>query len=185
MSDDQEIDNILANMMKKKGVKSGPKGKRTERGLVKVLNERFAKVINEHPDWGAFSRTIGSGNRWGQKVSLNETQMQVFSGDIAVPSHFRWTLESKGGYNDVDLNSAFEKGHRQIDEWITQVGDDSVRCGRKPMIVWKKDHKPRVVIMKVVDVPNIPLPYRMLYREWMIIPFEAIIKMEDGFFFEV
>ena len=47
----------------------------------------------------SFTRSIGSGNRWGQVV-LSEQAKQVFSGDICVPEGFKWVIECKGGYED-------------------------------------------------------------------------------------
>ena len=65
---DADVDDILANAekgKKKKRINSDRKGKRVELELAKVLNKRFEEILSKHADWGRFSRTVGSGNRWG------------------------------------------------------------------------------------------------------------------------
>lgn len=187
MSDDYEVEDLLAPK-RKRSINSGVKGKRTEREVCKELIERFSKLLNVNPQWGLFSRSIGSGNRWGQKVVLSQTAVDTFSGDIAVPSNFKFVLESKGGYNDVDLNAAFSGGHKQIDEFLKQVTDDSERSKRKPMLLWKKDRKPRLAFLKRGEVPveyETGLQYTMRYRDWNAYLFSDILALPDGFFFDL
>lgn len=183
-NEDLEIEDLLKEGPKKK-IKTGQKGKRVERDVVHILNARFQVLLSQHPDWGMFSRTIGSGNRWGQGVVLSSQAKQTFSGDIAVPTNFIWTIESKGGYNDVDLNAAFEGGVRQLDEFIKQVSDDAARTNRKPIILWKKDRKPRLAILLDKDFghPRTGIDYIMKYREWIVVNFEHILASPDSFFF--
>lgn len=101
--------------------------------LVKILNNRFG---------GGFSRSVGSGNRWSQVTHLPKHAQEVFSGDLIVPQGFKWALESKGGYQNIDLNSVFVGGSRELDGFLDQVTKDAERCGRKPMLCWKRDRKP-------------------------------------------
>jgi hypothetical protein len=186
-----DVDDILTASLKrnkKKKAQSGPKGKRVEREVCKELITRFSKLLNDNPTWGLFSRSIGSGNRWGQKVSLSQTAVDTFSGDITVPANFKFVLESKGGYNDYDLNSAFDGGHAGIDEFINQVSEDARRSGRKPMLLWKKDRKPRLAFLPSHEVPDAfyaQLPYVMRYRDWTVCPFDEILKLPDSFFFDL
>lgn len=90
--DDFNTDNLLPQ--KKRKADGMKKGNRTELELVKMLNRRFG---------GDFSRSVGSGNRWGQVQHLPRHAQEVFSGDLIVPEGFKWVLESKGGYQDIGL----------------------------------------------------------------------------------
>jgi hypothetical protein len=78
-----EVENLLSKKTKK--IKSGKKGKRVELEVVKDLNTRFNDILLKNPNWGRFSRTIGSGNRWGQNVYLSKSAMDNFSGDLVCP----------------------------------------------------------------------------------------------------
>lgn len=179
---DGEIDDILDNLDRKKGVKSGAKGKRGERGIVKALNERFGKILMEN-GWGLFSRSVGSGNRWGQNVVLSKNAMDTYSGDIVVPEGFNFVLESKNGYNDIDLCAAFVRGNKELDGFLKQVSDDAKKCGRKPMLIWKKDRKPPLVFIKTKELPNRNFDYSLKYREWTAVSFDELLKAENHFFF--
>jgi len=179
-----EIDDILGDDdNRKKRIKSGRKGKRVELELCKALNKRFTPLLKDHSDWGKFSRTVGSGNRWGQNVHLSKKAKETYSGDIVVPENFRFTIESKGGYDDIDLNSAFEGGHKKLDEFLQQAKDDAERCSREPMLVWKKDRKPRLVFVKAKELSCKKIDYSLHYRDWTAIPYEYLISLPDSFFF--
>jgi len=179
----QEIDDITQNVTKK--IKSKPKGNRVELELAKALNKRFAELLSENPKWGRFSRSVGSGNRWGQNVFLSESAKQTYSGDLVCPPKFKFVIESKGGYNDYDLFTAFNGGHKEVDKFLKQVEDDGNRCNRQPMLVWKKDYKERVVFIKEKNIKTKEsFDYYMLYRDWVIVPFSALFEFDDSFFFD-
>lgn len=183
---DVEIEDVLSKKNKK--IKSGKKGKRVELEVVKYLNDRFSKILNENPNWGRFSRTIGSGNRWGQNVYLSKKAIDNFSGDLVCPDNFKFVLESKGGYNDIDLCSAFENGQSELNEFLKQVSEDSKRTGRKPMLFWKKNRKPRLAIIKSVDIPvefYSNFNYYMRYSDWLIFNAKDIMTLNDSFFFNI
>lgn len=174
-----DFDDIISdsekNQKKKKKVKnSKDKGNRFERSLGSVLKERFGFE---------FTRTMGSGNRWGQVVFLPKHAQQTFSGDLVCPENFTYVIECKGGYNDIDLCSCFEGGLAQIDEWIEQASDEGSRCGRKPIIVWKKNYKPWLVFIKKVDLVG-DYKYLMFYRDWCIILLGDFLLLPDNHFFE-
>jgi hypothetical protein len=178
--EDAEVEDIFKKKPKK--IKSGIKGKRVELEVVKSLNERFSKVLAANPDGGKFSRSVGSGNRWGQNVHLSKNAVNTYSGDIVCPEGFAFVLESKGGYNEIDLVSAFAGGNSELDSFLKQVSEDSVRCGRKPMLLWKKDRKPRLAFLKAEDLPS-EFAYSMRYREWKAVSFEDLSRLPDEFFF--
>ena len=180
--DDRQVDDILDNLDRKKGPKSGQKGKRGERNVVKMLNDRFGSLLIDKKA-GLFSRSVGSGNRYGQNVVLSQKAMDTYSGDIVVPEGFNFVLESKNGYNDIDLCAAFIKGHKELDAFLKQVGDDAKRCSRKPMLIWKKDRKPALAFLKSKELPNRNFDYCMKYKEWSVVSFEELLKAENHFFF--
>ena len=190
-----QVDDILKELEQskvKKKIKSGTKGKGAEREIVKILKrKRFweiktEKLLSQHEDWGKFSRSVGSGNRWGQGVDLpKHAQGHIFSGDLCVPQNFLWVLESKKGYNEeIDLCTLFGGTNATLDSFLKQVEDDSARCNRKPMLIWKKDYKPRLAFMHNQDAP---LPgiftCALSYKGWLAVPFEELMKQDDSFFF--
>ena len=159
---------------KKKGIKSGQKGKRVERDLVKVLTERFGL---------GFSRSVGSGNRWGQVSNLPKHAQDTFSGDLVCPEDFKWVFECKGGYNEIDLNGAFDGGNTELDAFLKQAEDESKRTGRTPMLCWRKDRKPWLAFMKTTDLPpGYDVAYMLKYREWTAVNLQELLeKTEDSF----
>ncbi len=151
--EDMEIDDILENVSKrKKSVNSGSKGKRGERQLCKKLNTHFAHIFAKHPNWGEFSRSIGSGNRWGQQVKLPQYAKDTYTSDIVVPENFMWCIESKKGYNDIDIISLFNNKCKGLTEMLKQTEEDGKRCGRKPLLIWAKDRKPALAFIRNKDV---------------------------------
>jgi hypothetical protein len=183
MQDDVEIEDLMRDRPKK--IKSGKKGKRVELEVVKDLNDRFSRILSNNASWGRFSRSVGSGNRWGQNVHLSKTARNIYSGDIVCPDNFQFTLESKGGYNDIDLCSVFGGRQSELDSFLEQAEADAERCGRKPMLLWKKDRKPRVAFLKSPDMPSRQFACTMVYGKWTAVSFEELLKEEDGFFFSV
>ncbi|RTK95651.1 MAG: hypothetical protein EKK64_06230, partial [Neisseriaceae bacterium] len=154
-SEDFVLDDLFKN--KKKKVDGKKKGNRTELDLTKVLNARFKS---------GFSRSVGSGNRWSQTVLPKHAQ-DIFSGDLVVPQGFKFVIESKGGYDDVDLSNIFLKGNNVIDSFLKQVTSDSKRCDRKPLLCWKKTRKPWLAFILTKDLPEEDnFQYTLRYRNW-------------------
>jgi hypothetical protein len=183
MEEDMDVEDILKDRPKR--IKSGRKGKRVELGLVKDLNDRFSQILSKNPSWGRFSRSIGSGNRWGQNVHLSKTASNVYSGDLVCPDNFRFALESKGGYNEIDLCTVFGGGQAELDSFLKQAESDGERCGRKPMLLWKKDRKPRIAFLKSADAPSRDFTCSLSYGNWVGVPYEELIEEKDEFFFEL
>jgi len=189
-SNDLEIDDLLKEPKNKK-IKSGLKGKSAERDLVKILNIRFAKIIAEHPKGGAFSRSVGSGSRWGQRVVLSESASQIYAGDLTCPECFNFVIESKKGYNDIDLITAFTGKCGDLDEFLKQVKTDAERVKRKPLLIWKKDRKPALVFLKAapgeiqIKLINEGVnPVFMTYLEWHVFRLDDLLKLPDEFWFK-
>lgn len=181
--DGLEVEDLLSGGYKPKSKVDGKKkGNRTELGLCKLLTTHFGVD---------FTRSVGSGNRWGQ-VNLSEQAKQVFSGDICVPENFLWVFESKGGYEkEIDLTNAMDgEGIAQFDKFIEQSSHDAELCGRKPIICWKRNRKPWLACIRSEEFASLSgkadFPYRLHYREWVIISLtELLEKTERSFWFKV
>ena len=149
------------------------KGKRVERELVAFLNERFGK---------GFSRSVGSGNRWGSIKDMPKHAIDSFTGDLVCPENFRFVCESKGGYNKIELSSAIDGSIADLDEFIKQVEDDSKRCGRPPLLFYKRDRKPWLVFCKTKRLEG-TYNYSLQYRDYTCIPLREFLKLPDKYFF--
>jgi len=171
--EDFQIDDILKNKDKPKKVNGNSKGKRTERSLANLLNKRFGQ---------GFSRSLGSGNRWSQVSNLPKHAKETLTGDICCPEGFKFVVESKGGYSKIDLNNIFEKGNTELDEFIKQVSNDSERCQKMPLLIWKKDRRPWMVFIRSKDLIG-EYEYKIVYRDWVIIPLKELLELPDSFFF--
>lgn len=169
--EDFVIDDSLFNKKSKK-INSKKKGNRTELELSKILNKRFGS---------GFSRSIGSGNRWSQ-ANLPEHAKDVFSGDLVSPKEFKFVLESKGGYEDIDLNSIFIRGNKELDKFLSQATKDAKRCKKKPMLCWKKKRRPWLCAILSKDLGENKMLYKLQYKNWTIISLEELLKLEDTFF---
>ncbi|NIQ12987.1 MAG: hypothetical protein GTO02_00815 [Candidatus Dadabacteria bacterium] len=170
------VDDILQPKMKKK-VNAVQKGKRVERALAKVLTEKFGDT--------GFSRTIGSGNRWAHVASLPQHAQDTFTGDLVCPENFAFTVESKGGYEaEIDLNSILFNGNARFNGFLEQAEHESNQSGRKPLILWKRSRKPWLSIIKTEDLPHLDWEYRLLYKDWSMIPLDSLLTLPNEFFYE-
>lgn len=160
---------------KPKKVNGKKKGNRTELELTKILSSRFNMP---------FTRSVGSGNRWAQVEKMTEEATQVFSGDLVVPKGFKFVLESKGGYDGIDINSIFTKGNSELESFMEQVMDDSKRCGRKPMVCWKRNRKPWLAFLLTKDLAGCEFEYSVKYKEWTGVALETLLKLDNDFFYD-
>lgn len=176
-TDDFVMDDILSKKKTKTKVNGKKKGNRTELDLTKLLNARFGT---------GFSRTIGSGAVGTAKASyLPKHAQEVFSGDLIVPKGFRFVIESKGGYDGIDMSSVFVRGNSELDGFLDQVTKDSKRCSRKPMLCWKKTRKPWLAFVLTKELSGRTFKYKMQYGKWTCVALEHLLKLEDDFFLEV
>lgn len=175
-TDDFVMDDILSKKKTKTKVNGKKKGNRTELDLTKLLNARFGT---------GFSRTIGSGAVGTAKASyLPKHAQEVFSGDLIVPKGFRFVIESKGGYDGIDMSSVFVRGNSELDGFLDQVTKDSKRCNRKPMLCWKKTRKPWLAFVLTKELSGRTFKYKMQYGKWTAVALEHLLKLEDDFFLE-
>jgi Holliday junction resolvase len=172
-NDDLDIHDIIAQKKERTTIKSGSKGKRKERELVKVLTDRFG---------AGFSRSVGSGNRWGQVSHLPKHAQDTFSGDLVCPEDFLWVFECKGGYNEIDLNNAFIGGITDLDAFLKQADEEKGRTGRMPMLCWKKDRRPWLAFVQTENLPkDFNFEYSMKYRGWTAVALEELLKTPDSY----
>jgi Holliday junction resolvase len=171
--EDFEVEDILKE--RKKKVDGGRKGKRVERELVSEFTTRFGE---------GFSRSLGSGNRWGQVKNLPKHAKDTLSGDICCPPGFKWVLESKGGYEGIDFWTIFQRGNSTIDEFLDQVSKDSTRTGRKPMLLYKRDRKPWIAFVPTKELEGREFKYRLIYGKWSAVALKDLFELQDDFFFE-
>ena len=86
------------------------------------------------------------------------------------------------GYDGIDLNSVFVRGNSELDSFMDQALADSRRCGRKPMLCWKRTRKPWLAFVLTTDLEGREFKYTMKYGKWTGIALEHLLKLEDSFF---
>jgi Holliday junction resolvase len=169
------VDDVLElKSKKKKKVDGGKKGKRAERDLVKLFTTRFGD---------GFSRSVGSGNRWGQVKNLPKHAKDTLTGDLCCPKGFKWVLESKNGYDDIDLNLVLLKESGTLNAFLKQVTDDVARAERKPMLLWKKTRRPWLAFVHSDELEGRHFKFKFIYGKWTAVALEHLLELEDGFFF--
>lgn len=169
-NDDLEIEDLLKNNVKKKKVNGKAKGNRVELNLCKFLTKHFGEE---------FSRAPGSGARTSQVALLPEHAKKTLTGDICVPDGFKWVIECKGGYeDDMHLENILngDDGMSRLDEFIQQVTKDADYCGRKPIILWKRNRKPWIAMYREFDLNEVSFDKFMAYGEWRIVNFEKLLN---------
>jgi hypothetical protein len=165
-----DIDEIQPKRPNK--VNGKKKGNRTELELTKILTARFNMP---------FSRSVGSGNRWSQ-ADLPQHASEVFSGDLICPKNFKFVIESKGGYDSIDMSAVFVNGNSELNGFLKQATADSNRCGRKPMMCWKKTRKPWLAFIMTNELIGHEFEYSLKYKEWTAIALDHLLKLNDDFF---
>lgn len=175
--EDLEVDDIFENQeRRKKKVNGKKKGNRVELQLCKLLTKHHGET---------FSRSVGSGNRWGQVTHMPQHAKETLVGDICAPEKYKWVIECKGGYDDdVDFSSVMEGGCSRIDSFIEQSEKDAETSGRLPIIMWKRSRKPWITMVRAKDF-NKQLDYQMHYKDWIIMSLDELLaNTEKGFWFD-
>ncbi len=176
---DLQIENLLENNVQKKKVDGKAKGNRVELNLCKYLTKHFGEE---------FSRAPGSGARTSQVALLPEHAKKTLTGDICVPEGFKWVVECKGGYeSDMHLENVCDGSMSRLDEFIEQVSKDAKYCGRKPIILWKRNRKPWIAMIKAEYAP-VRMHWAegyIVYKGWLISSFnELLANTEKEFWFD-
>jgi len=162
-------------------INSKNKGGRAERDLCKRLNERFSHLPLEA---GRFSRSVGSGNRWGQKVQLSAAAAQTYGGDITSPEGFLWSLESKSGYPSIDLARIVEGPIGLLDDFLQQAAEDGKKTHRMPALIFRQDRKKPIVFVRDNEAPAEWFAGCLAYQGWLGVSLETWLKQPDEYFFE-
>jgi hypothetical protein len=172
---DLQIENLLENNVKKekKKVNGKAKGNRVELNLCKLLTAHFGEE---------FSRALGSGARTSQVAYLPEHAKKTLTGDICVPDGFKWVIECKGGYeSDMHLENILngDDGLSRLDEFIEQVTKDADYCDRRPIILWKRNRKPWIAMIKSNEYDHSTWECSIKYRDWSILNFDQLLNHTD------
>jgi len=128
----------LTKLTKKNGkkVNSRQKGAAFERSISKLLNKTFStEEFCRSPGSGAFATT--------HKLP---DYLKIY-GDLITPSNFRFTIECKKGYNNINLYSLLDYSSK-FWEFIDQSEKDSVSSKKEPMVIFKQDRQPTLAIVR-------------------------------------
>lgn len=156
-------------------IDSKKKGNRAELALSKILSSRFNSC---------FTRSVGSGNRWSQVGEMTDSAKDCLVSDIVCPNGFRFTIECKSGYKDVNLTGVFQKGNATIDAFMQQVLSDAIRSGKEPLVAFKPDRLGWIAFLPTRLLPvGSEFDFRLIYRDWSGIALEKILALPDEFFF--
>lgn len=177
--EDFDVEDILSNLnkkeSKKKKLNSKRKGNTGELDLILSFTARF-------PD-KTFFRVVGSGARVSQ-VNLGEMK-EMFTGDVVCPQGFKFTIECKYGYDDVELLSSFIDGHRKVDEWLKQAQRDADSLKKYPLLCWRKPRQPWLSFVPLHLLEKItPQPlHHMRYKDYGALALSSLLTQPDDFWF--
>jgi hypothetical protein len=168
--DEMVIEDLPFLASKGRKINSKKKGNRVELELTKILTAHFGKP---------FSRSVGSGNRWGQVSNLPSHAKTTLLGDLCAPEGFKWVIESKGGYEkDIDFrNIVAGNDCPQLDAFIQQSSHDHETSGRLPIIMWKQARRPWITFVREKDLPGVVFSSRLHYKEWVGIPLKELLDV--------
>ena len=159
-----------------KRINSKRKGNAAELELAKILTKRF-----DVP----FARVGVSSGARPKQVKLDNKATETFTGDLIVPSGFRFSVESKSVNKDVDLldQSAL------LDKFLKQAADDAVSIGKIPLLCWKRHRKGWIVVLPeryVFSKSIVFTNYYSVYREWVVCYLDALLEIDQpNFWFNI
>jgi hypothetical protein len=161
--------------MAKKKINSKDKGNRAENELAKILSERFTPH--------KFKRNVSSGAMFGgmnrkYAEGVEETITTALSGDIIVPSNFKYSLEHKA-YKEISFWDLFNDSS-DLHSWLKQAEGDANFTNRKPMVIAKFNNRKRICFVK--DKFD---GYVFEHCGWYCYWFEDFLKLEDSIFFNI
>ena len=171
MNDDYDI----SSLKKKKKVNSRSKGSTFERSIAKVFNEKF--------NTSEFSRTPGSG-AFATTHSLPD-HLKIY-GDLITPQKFRFCIECKKGYNNINHYSLLDYSSK-LWEFIEQCQKDSDKCNKSPMVIFKQDRQKTLAIVDSNSIPNNIYNYIKIEKdnkEYIIYYFDDLIKEGNYYWFD-
>ena len=165
----------ISALKKKKKVNSRAKGSTFERQIAKLLNDRLNTT--------EFSRTPGSG-AFATTHSLPD-HLKIY-GDLITPQNFRYCIECKKGYNNQNLYSLFNKSS-EFWKFIEQCQKDSDKCSKLPMIIFKQDRQPTLLVIPhhvrmSKDYLNIQIENIDNLNKYKVYMFDEVLKEESDQF---
>jgi len=197
-----QIEDLFENLKKKKNNKaknSKQKGSRGELQICKILTNHFGEPFNRSPNSGAFGST--------HKMSAVATQMMA--SDVLCPESFKFSIESKAGY-DIDLSNLFVFNKKKcgdmkkITGFVDQACRDAARCEKVPMVIYLKDYRPSLAILPAHEYSGVDTFMKKLvlfnacllfnhepkniknWKRWVIVSFEELLSlMSKDFFYAV
>jgi hypothetical protein len=166
----------LKNLRKKpKRKNSRTKGNAFERQIAKILNDRFNTT--------EFSRSPGSG-AFATTHSLPE-HLKIY-GDLITPEKFKFCIECKKGYNNLNLYSLYNYSS-EFWKFIEQSEKDAEKCSKLPMVIFKQDRQPVLAIIpKAIafeeNIKYIEIHKNKTYRVYL---FDELVKCWDSMWFDL
>jgi len=187
--DDLNVEDIWENNQGPKRRNSGRKGKRGELNLAKLFAARFKQPFSRVPQSGAI----------GSTRAMSDHVKEAYVGDIVTPQHFRFCLEVKHGYSEINLiNVIGHGGNKTLDGFLAQATKDAERIKRQPLLCWKQDRLPWLGFLKAgslqlaAEIDSLELadqidkacPVSLGYREWTGVDLVTLLEdFPDTFWF--
>lgn len=175
MEDNYDLKNLRQKPKKKN---SRAKGHGFERQIAKMLNDRL--------DTTEFSRTPGSG-AFATTHTLPD-HLKIY-GDLITPENFRYCIECKKGYNNINLYSLYNNSS-EIWDFLNQCQKDSRKSKKLPMMILKQDRKPILAFVPEYQANKIIKGVSFLsvsYKKdkftsgdnWNIYEFAKLLELEE------
>lgn len=175
------VENLLENKKMKVGLNSKKKGNRVELAVVKLLNERFESFVKQN-NLGSFSRSVASGARWAQASNMPSHAIETFTSDIVSPKNFKFSIEVKGGYDNIDL---FQEKLKSFDKFLKQSEDDCARSGKLPLVFFKQSRKPFWCFSRNNLIDFNKFERAIKYENHTGVLWKELHGMKNNFFFDV
>ena len=130
----------ITKLKKKKRVNSKAKGGAFERKIANLLNEQFeTKEFNRTPGSGAFATT----HQLPDHITV--------AGDLITPKKFKFCIECKKGYNNLDLYSLLNPKSK-IYDFIKQTEKDAEEANKSGIVLMAQDHGGRPLLCTLAPV---------------------------------
>lgn len=130
----------LTPLKRKKKTNSKRKGNKYENDVCKLLNQHF--------NTKDFCRTPGSG---AYATTHHIPDYLKIYGDLITPQGFRYVIDTKKGYNDLDFFSMINQNSTLWD-FIEQCERDSKASKKDFLLIYKQDNKAALAIVKKENI---------------------------------
>lgn len=150
---------------------SKTKGSSFEREICKLLSEHFKLPFVRNPN------SFGSG-AWSSSHKTEGLDLENISGDIITPKGFKFNLECKKGYGNLNITSLMEGLKEPIKSFVFQCNKDCLRTDKLPLVIWKPDRAPILAITLAELIPKYE-PFRIYAEGYVILGLEALLQETD------